>query len=79
MFQGLNDSELLAFAVSHYRNDIRMPVDMAMELSLRGITPAVYANAVTFVEEVEAWDSAYDMAVKNVDEVLDEIAIGGTD
>jgi hypothetical protein len=84
MFGGLDTLELTAFAVSHVRNDIALPTDLAIELGLRGLTSAHLASAVALVVEVEAWDAAYDLAMDpiDVDDVIDadfdEVAIGGT-
>jgi hypothetical protein len=81
MFSGLSTSELTAFAVSHVRNDIQLPVDLAVELALRDITPAMLVSAVEFVSEVEQWDAAYD-SLFDVDDVIDadfDNVVGGTD
>lgn len=83
MFSGLTTTELTAFAVSHVRNDIAMPTDLAIELGLRGVTPEMLVSAVELVTEVEAWDMAYDnlFGVEDddvIDVEFDEFAIGGT-
>jgi hypothetical protein len=82
MFKGMDDTELTAFAISHFRNDLQMPVDLAMEVGLRGITPEMLASGIRLVREVELWDEAYDMTVVDFDQVIDadfDVAIGGTD
>jgi hypothetical protein len=79
MFDDMPRDELLAFAISHVRNDVAIPVDMMFALSPLGIdTLSALSDLVDAVNDYDTeFDAIQDTSGYAVE--IDLTAIGGTD